>query len=132
MKIRGTLDGNESGVRAAELIQTELLRGKGRAIGQGANEQGVNKLRDRQVDNVNVALSKAIHQELNPQEMLEGRRQRVEELKLAVQAGKYNPPSEDVARGVIEEIAYEIFFSGDAGGSSKGGDSEGSTDEDDK
>ncbi len=63
-------------------------------------------------DRVSLGLSRTISSELNPESMAAERRKRVEELKLLVAQGKYNPSSEAVARSVGEEIMLEIMSAG--------------------
>ncbi len=61
---------------------------------------------------VDVSLAKAIGQELSPEGIAAERRAKIESLKLQIAEGKYNPPSEAIARSVGEEILFEIFTGG--------------------
>jgi anti-sigma28 factor (negative regulator of flagellin synthesis) len=63
-------------------------------------------------DKVDVSIGRAIQDELNPQEILAARRQRVEELKELIAKGEYNPSSEDVAAAVLENLTFEITRAG--------------------
>jgi hypothetical protein len=56
-----------------------------------------------------VGVGQQIQAELNPTALAATRRQRVEELKELVRAGKYNPPIMEVAARVAEELDAEIF-----------------------
>lgn len=65
---------------------------------------------DRARDSVAVSnLGSALHASMNPSNLAEERRARIEALKAQIKEGTYRPPLEDVARAVAEEISYEVL-----------------------
>lgn len=65
-------------------------------------------------DKVDVALARAINENLDPVMLLEERKKRVEEIKKLVNSGQYKPDSKAVAQAVGEEIVFEILTNSDS------------------
>jgi anti-sigma28 factor (negative regulator of flagellin synthesis) len=63
-----------------------------------------------ETDKVNLRLKDTIEAALQSGDDTAIRRKRIEELKKLVQSGQYNPPVEDVARKLGEEITFEILL----------------------
>jgi|GEM_PF-5802049 len=118
MRIRGHQDNSElQTVKPA--VEQDAVKVHSRAKGAITNlvdEAPLDAAPNRitaQEDKVSLQISKVINAELNPEVLRAERRKRVEELKKLIEAGRYNPPGEAVARAVATEIATEIFLSGD-------------------
>ena len=96
-------------------LQSELLR---TLATQGKKKKGPSSVlealdeQDSSASKVNVGLSTAINNELNPEAMAAERRAKVQRLKELVAEGKYNPSSEAVAKSLGEEIISEIMLAG--------------------
>ncbi|MCO6431187.1 MAG: flagellar biosynthesis anti-sigma factor FlgM [Deltaproteobacteria bacterium] len=60
-------------------------------------------------ERIKIGLGKAINAELNAELLKSERRNKVENLKELIAAGKYNPSSADVAQAVGEELVFEIL-----------------------
>lgn len=100
----------------------------GSVVGQQPNQKNqrarVEGERGEASDTVSVGLAGAISAHLDPTKLAAERREKVERLKELVQAGKYKPSSDDVARALVEEIAY-VVFDGQSGNSGDTGDTGG-------
>jgi anti-sigma28 factor (negative regulator of flagellin synthesis) len=105
MKIRDNKD------RAEEVLRTlnqQHVQTQPRGKGQGSTAARAGLIDDIKVD---VALGRAVNEELNPESLLAERQNRVAHLKKLVQEGKYNVSSDNVARSLAEEITIEILSS---------------------
>ena len=58
------------------------------------------------------SLGARIREELDPANMAAERRAKIESLKEQIRNKTYNPPVEDVARSVSEEVSLEVLLSG--------------------
>lgn len=108
MKIRGK-DNNDLSQDAVK-VQKQLNEGvarKGNEVAQTARHVGLGTLKGE--DTVDISLAQAIHQQLDLGDVEATRRQKVENLKKLVQSGQYNPPTEEVAKAVGEDIVFEIL-----------------------
>lgn len=63
---------------------------------------------DQRDTRVDVSLSKLIQSELSVDQIAHERRARVEELKIQIQSGKYNPSSNSVADAFVRELGAEL------------------------
>ena len=74
---------------------------------------GTGELSKSSSDRITVSpLSAKIRAELNPANMVDERRIKVDQLRQQVANGTYAPPLESVARSISEEIAFEVLLSG--------------------
>jgi flagellar biosynthesis anti-sigma factor FlgM len=60
------------------------------------------------------SLGAILKSELNPSKMADERRAKIEALKAQIKNGTYQPPLENVAQAVGEEISLEVLLSGGA------------------
>lgn len=60
------------------------------------------------------SLGALLKSELNPSRMAEERRAKIEALKAQIKNGTYQPPIENVAQAVGEELSLEVLLSGGA------------------
>jgi anti-sigma28 factor (negative regulator of flagellin synthesis) len=117
MKIPGST-GDEKKVNLnSEHRTTEHVHGKHLGILKRAQEAGTEGTTAQQTtDSVTVSeLGAKLSSDLDPAKMAEERRVRVENLKKRIQEGTYQPPLQDVARSMSEELSLEILLS-DQGG----------------
>jgi flagellar biosynthesis anti-sigma factor FlgM len=64
-------------------------------------------------DRITVSpLSAKIRAELNPANMIDERRAKIDQLRQQVANGTYAPPPESVAKSISEEISLEVLLSG--------------------
>ncbi len=70
----------------------------------------IDSQQDRRDARVDVSLSKLIQSELSVDQIAQERRARVEELKIQIQSGKYNPSSDSVADSFVRELGAELHF----------------------
>lgn len=61
-------------------------------------------------------LAAALHNQLNPAQLLEERKAKIANIKEQIKNGTYNPPLADVAQALAEEISSEILSVGGLGG----------------
>jgi anti-sigma28 factor (negative regulator of flagellin synthesis) len=93
----------------SELVRSLLQSGKKRkgpgsvaeALDQTSGSEGV----------VDLGLAKEINSQLNPENIVAERKEKVARLKALIESGQYNPPSELVAQSVHEDIVMEILSS---------------------
>lgn len=112
MKIRGNSD-NADLQTVKPTVEQDAVRIHSRTKGlrgQGQLEDTALAEAERAEEKVNLALARAIKNELDPEGMAAERRQRVSELKKLVQSGQYNPPASEVARAIANEISTEILL----------------------
>lgn len=118
MKVKGRV-GTEDLQTVREMMQQDAVRIHSRQKGvseagqteSSSSTQSVDTQSEGQ-DRVTLGnLSRLLSSELDPTAMATERRQRIEELKKLVASGKYNPPVQEVAKAVTQEIAAEIFTS---------------------
>jgi anti-sigma28 factor (negative regulator of flagellin synthesis) len=111
MKIPGKKEGQ---IDPAELLR---LKQQQRSAEQTAQQAASESRAARSgSDSVDVGLSKAIQNLVSIEELQEEREAKKARLKELVQSGKYSVASEDVARRLGEEIAYEIYANSDNSG----------------
>lgn len=60
-------------------------------------------------DSVDLTISKAISEQLDPTKMAAERRAKIENLKKAIASGEYKPSAEAVAQAVSDEISMDIL-----------------------
>ncbi len=58
---------------------------------------------------VNLDISRSINAELDPSLLAAERREKIDNLKALIKAGKYNPKSEDIAAALQQDIVFEIL-----------------------
>lgn len=82
------------------------------------NNAGVTKqLPEQASDEAKIStLAAALHNQLNPSQLLEERKAKIASIKEQIKNGTYNPPLADVAQALAEEISAEILSVGGIGG----------------
>ncbi len=99
----GKVDSSEV---AAERIRQAKERQQGQGAGKGSAEE-VQALR-QQEGTVDLTLGKAIQELLKAENFEAERSAKKERLKALIEAGEYNPRSEDIAQSLATEIGLEI------------------------
>jgi anti-sigma28 factor (negative regulator of flagellin synthesis) len=105
MKVRG-----KDNELAQEAVKIQKQQAEGVATRRSEAEGNPGRavgLARRSEDTVNVSLGKAISEQLNQIEAKKN--ERFEEIKRLVQSGQYNPPINEVAQAVGEDIVFEIL-----------------------
>jgi anti-sigma28 factor (negative regulator of flagellin synthesis) len=112
MKVPGSDGSSNSLPRIKEGVgdsRSVARKGSGEADTRHSGLLG--ELSKRDTDTITVSpLSSRIRAELNPANMADERRSRVEELGRQVANGSYNPPRELVANAIGEEISFEVLL----------------------
>lgn len=108
MKIRGK--SNDAHTEAL-IIQQSHQAATGSA--NSGKAKGLKGLLRGGEDTVDIGLGAAINQTLDPAHLESERRKKIEDLKKQIQAGQYNPSSQDIAQAVGEEIVLEILSQGE-------------------
>lgn len=98
-------------IRRKDALETEVVSSNANGAGT-TRAKTVSEQQQEASDSVKLSLAKNLGASLDPSKLAGDRRQRIEELKGLIQAGKYNPKTEDIARAVGGEIAMEIMTSG--------------------
>jgi anti-sigma28 factor (negative regulator of flagellin synthesis) len=113
MKVPGSDGSSNSLSRIKEGLgdsRSVVRKSSGDASTQSSGLLG--ELSRKDSDTITVSpLSSRIRAELNPSNMVDERRAKVEQLIQQVTNGSYNPPRGSVASAVGEEISFEVLLS---------------------
>jgi anti-sigma28 factor (negative regulator of flagellin synthesis) len=91
-------------------LQSELAKGlKQRRANEQAEQQRAEESKTAPEGKVKLGLARAIHHELNPEEIQAERKEKIAALKEAIRSGSYNPPASEIAQAIGEEISFEIL-----------------------
>jgi anti-sigma28 factor (negative regulator of flagellin synthesis) len=116
MKIPGS-DGSDSKVKRLQdgvSGDQTVARKPGVRTGQGEDGPGRALGVLGGDDSVNVSsLGALLKSELDPAKLAAERREKLEALKQQIKDGTYQPPLENVAKSLSQELSFEILLSGD-------------------
>lgn len=107
MKVRNGADIE----RQSEIARGLTRRQQGERTDGQPNPAGVAAREGR----VQLGLAKAIQSEFDSQRLNDERREKIERLKQAIGSGSYQPPVDEVAASVGQEIVFEILSVSDSG-----------------